>query len=149
MPMAVTGCGDRRHGDHEDKRDLGRNLREHLRCVSRRCADLSGINLGSEPGGQALRAVVRFRPMNNFNPLIHSFPYLLRGAGMTVLMAATAVVPATIFGLVLALLQVFGNRVLRAAVVAYLFLIRGIPLLVLLTFAYYLLPLTGIDLPPF
>ena len=27
--------------------------------------------------------------------------------------------------------------------------IRGIPLLVLLTFTYYLLPLTGIDLPPF
>ena len=33
--------------------------------------------------------------------------------------------------------------------IVYLFLIRGIPLLVLLTFAYYLLPLTGIDLPPF
>ena len=31
----------------------------------------------------------------------------------------------------------------------YLFIIRGIPLLVLLTFTYYLLPLTGIDLPPF
>ena len=87
--------------------------------------------------------------MNNFNPLIHSFPYLLRGAGMTVLMAVTAAVPATILGVLLALLQVFGNRVLRAGVIAYLFLIRGIPLLVLLTFAYYLLPLTGIDLPPF
>src|SRR5437868_10365627 len=87
--------------------------------------------------------------MNNFNPLIHSFPYLLRGAGMTVLMAATAVLPATILGVMLALLQVFGNRLLRAAIIAYLFLIRGIPLLVLLTFAYYLLPLTGIDLPPF
>ena len=62
--------------------------------------------------------------MNNFNPLIHSFPYLLRGAGMTVLMAATAVVPATIFGLVLALLQVFGNRAVRAAVVQSW---RGVP----------------------
>ena len=48
--------------------------------------------------------------MNNFNPLIHSFPYLLRGAGMTVLMATTAVVPATVLGVLLALLQVFGNR---------------------------------------
>ena len=47
------------------------------------------------------------------------------------------------------MLQVFGNRAMRAAVIAYLFVIRGIPLLVLLTFAYYLLPLTGIDLPPF
>ena len=83
--------------------------------------------------------------MNNFNPLIHSFPYLLRGAGMTVLMAATAVVPATVLGVLLALLQVSGNRAMRAGVIAYLFVIRGIPLLVLLTFAYYLLPLTGIE----
>jgi ABC-type amino acid transport system permease subunit len=45
--------------------------------------------------------------------------------------------------------QVFGNRAVKSIVVAYLFLIRGIPLLVLLTFTYYLLPLTGIDLPPF
>jgi polar amino acid transport system permease protein len=74
--------------------------------------------------------------MNNFNPLIHSFPYLLRGAGMTVLMATTSVVPATILGVLLALLQVFGNRALRTAVIAYVFLIRGVPLLVLLTFAY-------------
>jgi His/Glu/Gln/Arg/opine family amino acid ABC transporter permease subunit len=87
--------------------------------------------------------------MSSFNPLYHSFWYLLRGAGMTLLMAGVAVVPATVFGLVLALAQVFGRRLMRAAVVGYLFLVRGIPLLVLLTFAYYLLPLTGIDLPPF
>jgi His/Glu/Gln/Arg/opine family amino acid ABC transporter permease subunit len=87
--------------------------------------------------------------VSSFNPLYHSFWYLLRGAGMTLLMAGVAVVPATVFGLVLALAQVFGRRLMRAAVVGYLFLVRGIPLLVLLTFAYYLLPLTGIDLPPF
>jgi His/Glu/Gln/Arg/opine family amino acid ABC transporter permease subunit len=74
---------------------------------------------------------------------------LLRGAGMTLLMAAVSVVPATICGMALAVAQVFGNRAVKSIVVAYLFLIRGIPLLVLLTFTYYLLPLTGIDLPPF
>ena len=74
---------------------------------------------------------------------------MFRGAGMTVLMAGVAVLPATLCGIVLALAQVFGNRFARGAVVAYLFVIRGIPLLVLLTFVYYLLPLTGIDLPPF
>jgi His/Glu/Gln/Arg/opine family amino acid ABC transporter permease subunit len=52
-------------------------------------------------------------------------------------------------GILIALLQIFGKRLARSAVVAYLFFIRGIPLLVLLTFTYYLLPLTGIDLPPF
>ena len=87
--------------------------------------------------------------MTNLNPLYHSFWYLLRGAGMTVLMAGVAIVPATLFGMALALAQVFAGRVAQSAIVVYLFLMRGIPLLVLLTFAYYLLPLTGIDLPPF
>jgi polar amino acid transport system permease protein len=87
--------------------------------------------------------------MKEFGPLIHSFWYLLRGAGMTVLMATSAALPATILGVLLSLLHVFGGRLLRSAILGYLFLIRGIPLLVLLTFVYYLMPLTGIDLPPF
>jgi polar amino acid transport system permease protein len=87
--------------------------------------------------------------MKEFAPLLHSYWYLLRGAGMTALMAGTSVVPATVFGMLLALVQVFGGRPARTGVQVYLFVMRGIPLLVLLTFAYYLLPLTGIDLPPF
>ena len=87
--------------------------------------------------------------MNEFAPLIHNFWYLLRGATMTVLMATSSVVPATILGVLLALLNIFGGRLMRSAMLGYLFLIRGIPLLVLLTFVYYLMPLTGIDLPPF
>ena len=87
--------------------------------------------------------------MKEFAPLLHGYWYLFRGAEMTLLMAAAAVVPATFVGILLALVQVFGNRFARSAIVGYLFVIRGIPLLVLLTFVYYLLPLTGIDLPPF
>jgi polar amino acid transport system permease protein len=87
--------------------------------------------------------------MTEFGPLIHSFWYLLRGAAMTLLMAASAAVPATILGVLLALLQIFAGRLTRSVIVGYLFLIRGIPLLVLLAFVYYLMPLTGIDLPPF
>jgi His/Glu/Gln/Arg/opine family amino acid ABC transporter permease subunit len=87
--------------------------------------------------------------MKEFAPLLHGYWYLFRGAGMTLLMAGASIVPATICGILLALVQVFGNQFARSVVVAYLFVIRGIPLLVLLTFTYYLLPLTGIDLPPF
>jgi His/Glu/Gln/Arg/opine family amino acid ABC transporter permease subunit len=87
--------------------------------------------------------------MREFAPLLHGYWYLLRGAEMTLLMAVVAVIPATLLGIAIALLQIFGSRFARAAVVGYLFFIRGIPLLVLLTFVYYLLPLTGIDLPPF
>lgn len=84
-----------------------------------------------------------------FAPLLHSYWYLFRGAGVTLLMAAAAVVPATLLGLGLALAQLFAGRAARAAVTGYVFVVRGVPLLVLLTFVYYLLPLTGIDLPPF
>jgi len=87
--------------------------------------------------------------MKTFAPLLHSYWYLFRGAGMTALVAAASVIPATMLGLLLALLQIFGGRTVRGGVLVYLFLVRGIPLLVLLTFVYYLLPLTGIDLPPF
>ncbi len=87
--------------------------------------------------------------MKTFAPLLHSYWYLLRGAEMTLLMAGAAVLPATLLGVLLALMQVFGKRTARSAVQVYLFVVRGIPLLVLLTFVYYLLPLTGIDLPPF
>ncbi|MBV9250075.1 MAG: amino acid ABC transporter permease [Acetobacteraceae bacterium] len=87
--------------------------------------------------------------MKTFAPLLHSYWYLFRGAGMTLLMAGASVVPATILGALIAILQVFGGRAARTVILGYLFLIRGIPLLVLLTFTYYLLPLTGIDLPAF
>jgi His/Glu/Gln/Arg/opine family amino acid ABC transporter permease subunit len=87
--------------------------------------------------------------MTEFGPLTHSFWYLLRGAGMTVRMATSAAVPATVLGVLLAPVQVFGGRLVQSAIIGYLFLIRGIPLLVLLTLVYYLMPSTGIDLPPF
>jgi His/Glu/Gln/Arg/opine family amino acid ABC transporter permease subunit len=87
--------------------------------------------------------------MREFAPLLHGYWYLFRGAGMTLLMAGSSVIPATICGILLALVQVFGSQYARSIVVGYLYLVRGIPLLVLLTFTYYLLPLTGIDLPPF
>jgi His/Glu/Gln/Arg/opine family amino acid ABC transporter permease subunit len=87
--------------------------------------------------------------MREFAPLLHGYWYLFRGAGMTLLMAGSSIIPATICGILLALAQVFGGQSARSIVVGYLYLVRGIPLLVLLTFTYYLLPLTGIDLPPF
>jgi polar amino acid transport system permease protein len=63
-------------------------------------------------------------------------------------MATSAALPATILGVLLSLLHVFDGRLLRSAILGYLFLIRGISLLVLLTFVYYLMPLTGVDPPP-
>jgi His/Glu/Gln/Arg/opine family amino acid ABC transporter permease subunit len=80
--------------------------------------------------------------------LIENFGYLLRGAVMTVGLAAATIVPSAVIGMLLALAKVFGGIAVRAAVDVYLYLIRGVPLLVLLFFTYYALPYSGIDLPP-
>ena len=82
-------------------------------------------------------------------PVLTSFPYLLKGAGMTLLMAATAIVPSTMLGFALAFLHIFGGSAIRTVILVYLFVVRGIPLLVLIFFMYYVLPYAGIDLTPF
>jgi len=80
--------------------------------------------------------------------LIGNLGYLLRGAVVTVGLAAATVVPSAVIGMVLALAKVFGGMGVRAVVDVYLYVIRGVPLLVLLFFMYYALPYSGIDMPP-
>jgi His/Glu/Gln/Arg/opine family amino acid ABC transporter permease subunit len=80
--------------------------------------------------------------------LIENFGYLLRGTAMTVGLAAATVVPSALIGMFLALAKVFGGIAVRIAVEVYLYVVRGVPLLVLLFFMYFALPYWGIDLPP-
>jgi His/Glu/Gln/Arg/opine family amino acid ABC transporter permease subunit len=80
--------------------------------------------------------------------LIENFGYLLRGTVMTVSLAAATVVPSALIGMVLALAKIFGAIAVRIAVEFYLYVVRGVPLLVLLFFMYFALPYSGIDLPP-
>lgn len=80
--------------------------------------------------------------------LIHNFVYLLRGAEFTLLLSAGSVVLSTGIGAIVALLHVFGALPVRILVEIYVFLVRGIPLLILLFMMYYMLPYIGIDLQP-
>ena len=77
-----------------------------------------------------------------------NLPYLLKAAGMTCLIALAVIPLAALWGGTLALASVFGGRYLRWAVQTYVYVLRGIPLLILLFVMYYALPFTGIDLPP-
>ena len=81
-------------------------------------------------------------------PLIHNFVYLLRGAEFTLLLSVGSVVLSTAIGAIVALLHVFGALPVRLLVEIYVFLVRGIPLLILLFMMYYMLPYIGIDLQP-
>jgi polar amino acid transport system permease protein len=80
--------------------------------------------------------------------LIHNFAYLLRGAEFTLLLSAGSIALSTAIGVGVALLHVFAAEPIHLLVELYLFLVRGIPLLILLFAMYYMLPYVGIDLQP-
>lgn len=78
--------------------------------------------------------------------LFSSFGYLLRGALVTVELAAACLVLSTILGFVLGVASFMGPFWLRAPVTAYVFVVRGIPVLVLMFLSYFGLPSLGLDI---
>jgi His/Glu/Gln/Arg/opine family amino acid ABC transporter permease subunit len=82
------------------------------------------------------------------NELINNFRYLLMGAGKTLEMSAACIALSSVIGIIVALLQVFGNLPIRALMTVYLYINRGVPLLVLLFAMYFALPYAGINLHP-
>lgn len=83
-----------------------------------------------------------------FDILIVSLPLLMHGVWITLLLTASGAILATLFGVVIASAQLFGGVVLRIIAETYLYIARGVPLLVLLFAMYYALPYAGIDLDP-
>ena len=80
--------------------------------------------------------------------LFHSLPLLARGTVTTLYLSVAAVVLATGLGVVLAILQLYGGFILRALVEIYLYIVRGVPLLVLLFAMYYALPYANVQIEP-
>ncbi len=83
-----------------------------------------------------------------FSELINNFWYLLRGAVMTLQMSAACIALSSVIGIIVALLQIFGNLPIRLFMMVYLYINRGVPLLVLLFAMYFALPYAGINLQP-
>ncbi len=79
------------------------------------------------------------------------FISLLHGAGWTILLCLAAGVAGIVFGLVLGIAASSPSRIARLVASAYVLLIRGIPLLVIVFFAYFGIPLMfpSVDLPAF
>lgn len=80
--------------------------------------------------------------------ILISLPLLARGVLITLELTVLAAIVATVFGLVLAFVQLFGGFLLRFLAEAYLYVARGVPLLVLLFAMYYALPYAGIMIEP-
>ena len=76
-------------------------------------------------------------------------PYLLRAAAITLAISGLALVGGTVLGLGLTLLRLARSRAARTAIGAYVWLIRGTPLLLQIFAVYYWLPSFAIRLPAF
>jgi polar amino acid transport system substrate-binding protein len=70
-------------------------------------------------------------------------PLLLEGGAMTVFLTLASMTLAVLIGLPLALMRLYGSTPLRWASLAYVEFFRGVPVLLLLYFLYYGLPVVA------
>jgi cystine transport system permease protein len=80
--------------------------------------------------------------------LRESAPVMLRGAGLTLLLAVAAMLGGLVLGLPTALMRVSPWALLRWPAAVYVSAFRGTPLLVQLFVVYYGLPSIGIEFTP-
>jgi His/Glu/Gln/Arg/opine family amino acid ABC transporter permease subunit len=83
----------------------------------------------------------------NFGPILAQWPVFAAGFLVTLTASVLGSALALATGVVLGIASQLGNRALNGAVRAFVYVFRGIPLLVLLFFAFYALPIVGLVLP--
>lgn len=81
--------------------------------------------------------------------IVTATPYLLQATVLTIYLSVLCFTAGLLLGTGLGVLGAVGPNPIRAAIMGYVFLIRGIPLLVQLFFVFFALPFWGIDVPPF
>ena len=85
----------------------------------------------------------------HFDVVWDALPFLLQGLWVTVTVVAACMGISLILGLLLALARVSSKRWLRLISAAYIDFFRGVPLLVLVFWAFFSIPIaTGQALPP-
>lgn len=84
-----------------------------------------------------------------FSQAIEYFPILLQGAWTTVGITICALILGTLLGLFWALLRVSGVRLLAECSRYLTNIIRGIPIIVILFYLYFVVPEMGLDLSAF
>ena len=85
----------------------------------------------------------------NWNVIVSSFPLLLSGLRITLLLGTVSIVAGLVLGLFIALTRIYAVRPFRVIAKIYTDVFRSIPLLVLLIVVYYALPFVGLRLSPF
>jgi polar amino acid transport system permease protein len=81
--------------------------------------------------------------------VVEALPFVWRGLLVTLAVSALVVTVSLLLGGVLGVLRVFGPPVLRPVIQAFADVVRGIPVLVLIFFVFYGLPVVLINLNSF
>lgn len=77
----------------------------------------------------------------------NSLGYLLKATQVTLAIAVATVVLSFLLGTVLGVVAALGGALVRSVVAVYVYIVRGVPVLVLIFIAYFGLPRLGIDAP--
>lgn len=86
----------------------------------------------------------------DFQPVWDAWAFLLSGVWITLLLSASAAVCSFVAGALVALGRIYGPAWMRVPLVFYIDSMRAVPVLVVLVWMYFALPLVaGINLPPF
>lgn len=86
----------------------------------------------------------------DFSPVLESWRFLLGGLGLTLALSALTVLCSLLLGTAVGLARSYGWAWLRWPLVFYIDSMRAIPVLVVLVWGYFALPLvSGVTLPPF
>jgi polar amino acid transport system permease protein len=86
----------------------------------------------------------------DFSVITDHWQFLAYGVGVTLTLAAFSGVTSIVVGFVAALARLYGPRWLKPLVILYIDSMRAIPVLVVLVWAFFALPIVaGITMPPF
>jgi len=78
-----------------------------------------------------------------------SLPTLLKGAGVTLGISMASIALGLVVGMLVCLCRISHRKLLSVPAAVFISALRGIPILVLLLIVFYMLPLVGIEIPPF
>lgn len=80
--------------------------------------------------------------------LVNSFPMVLRGLSVTLLLGVVSFVLGSVLGALVALARISDFQILRGAAIAFVSVFRGTPLLIQIMIIYFGLPQLGVQLTP-
>lgn len=86
--------------------------------------------------------------MENFQLIMDSFPYLLKGTLITLELTLFSLIIGFFVGVIISFGQLYGNKFVQFIFLIYERVFRSIPLLIILFLIFYGLPTLGIRLDP-